>query len=58
MTVHFMQKIKSCGMIESTGTHLPLLACLEALELITEVYKQDVMLYSGNTTPLLCIFRV
>jgi len=45
-------------MTESTGTHLPLFASLEALELITKVYTQDVLLYSGNTTPLLCIFRI
>ena len=45
-------------MTESTGTRFPLLASLEALELITKVYKQDVLLYLGNTTPMLCIFRI
>ena len=53
-----MQKIKSCGMTESTGTQFPLLASLEALELIIKVYKQDDLLYSRNTTPMLCIFRI
>ena len=58
LLVHFIQKIKSYGMTESTGTHLPLFAFLETLELITKVYKQDVLLHSGNTAPLLCIFRI